>query len=186
MAYSQVSITNVALGRIGARGQITSINDASPNAVKALAVWDFVFQEVLAERDWKFAKTRAQLQLSPVTPLYTYRYAWALPTDLLRFVRPVKRPDRRYAYWWGWGPEGNGWYHRNDPPFWPFDTDYKIETLTSGWLVAPLAALKILVWEARHNVCDGLSPNTFRYSTEKRPNSTKPKHIAISVTVVSL
>jgi hypothetical protein len=131
--YSQASISNLALGRIGARGQIVSINDNSPNAVKVLAVWDAVFQEVLSERDWKFAKTRAQLQLSTVTPLYSYRYAWALPADLLRFVRPIKKPHDRQHYWLGWGPEGTGWYRREDPPFWPFDTDYKVETLTSGW-----------------------------------------------------
>lgn len=138
MNYSQVGIANLALGRIGARGQITNINDSSPNAVKVLAVWDSVFQEVLSERDWKFAKTRVQLQLSPIVPLYSYPYAWALPADLLRFVRPVKRPVNRYRYWWGWGPEGTGWYHREDPPFWPFGTDYKIETLTAGW-TSPLS-----------------------------------------------
>jgi hypothetical protein len=131
--YSQASISNLALGRIGARGQIVDINENSPNAVKILAVWDSIFQEVLSERDWRFAKTRVQLQLSNVTPLYSYRFAWALPDDLLRFVRPIKRPDHRSNFWWGWGPEGQGWYHRNDPPFWPVDTDYKIETLTAGW-----------------------------------------------------
>jgi len=137
--YSQTGISNLALGRIGARGQITSINENSPNAVKVLAVWDMIFQEVLSERDWKFAKTRVQLQLSDVVPLYSYRYAWALPDDLLRFVRPLKRPERRVlGFWWGWGPEGTGWYRREDPPFWPYDTDYKVETLTQGWL-APLS-----------------------------------------------
>jgi hypothetical protein len=137
--FSQTGISNMALGRIGARGQIVSINDNSPNAVKILAVWDMIFQEVLSERDWKFAKTRVQLQLSPITPLYSYRFAWALPDDLLRFVRPLRRPLDRRNYWWGWGPEGTGWYHRQDPPFWPADTDYKIETLTAGWQVIPPA-----------------------------------------------
>ena len=61
MNYSQTSIVNLALGRIGARGQITNINENSPNAVKALAVWDAVFQEILSERDWKFAKIRVEL-----------------------------------------------------------------------------------------------------------------------------
>src|SRR6266849_2950219 len=50
---------------------------------------------------------------------------------------------------------------------------------------SPLGRGKVLVWDARYSVCEGLSPNTFRYSTEKRPSSTKPKHIATSVTVVS-
>jgi hypothetical protein len=40
--------------------------------------------------------------------------------------------------------------------------------------------------EARCSVCEGHSPNILRYSTEKRPNSTKPKQVAISVTVTSL
>lgn len=132
MNYSQTSISNLALGRIGARGQITDINENSPNAVKVLAVWDAIFQEVLSERDWKFAKTRTQLQLSPITPLYTWKYAWALPSDLLRFVRPRRRQQSR-DYLWMYGPEGTGWYHRQDPPFWPFGWDYKVETLTEGW-----------------------------------------------------
>ena len=38
----------------------------------------------------------------------------------------------------------------------------------------------------RCRVCEGLSPNTLRYSTEKRPSSAKPNDIAISVTVANL
>lgn len=140
MAYSQTQICNLALGRIGARGQITNVNENSPNAVKCLAIWDAIFQEVLSERDWKFAKTRQPLTLSPIVPLYNWLAAWALPGDLLRFVRPFKTPRDRsqYSLWWyGWGPEGTGWYNREDPPFWPC-VPYKIETLTAGWQ-SPLA-----------------------------------------------
>lgn len=133
MNYSQSGISNLALGRLGARGQITDINEGSPNAVKVLAVWDPVMQECLAERDWKFAKTRVQLELSPIIPLYTFKHAWALPADFLRFVRPQKLAPDRHNYFWGWGPEGMGWYHREDPPFWPADHTYKIEALTQGW-----------------------------------------------------
>lgn len=138
MNYSQSQIANLALGRIGARGNITDINENSPNALKVAAIWDPIFQEVLSERDWKFAKTRTQLQLSPVTPLYSYQYAWALPADFLRFVRPTKRPHGSNG-WWGWGPEGEGWYRRDDPPFWPPAYPYKIETLTAGWQIIPPA-----------------------------------------------
>lgn len=138
MNYSQVSISNLALGRIGARGQLVSINDNSPNAVKVLAVWDAIYQEVLSERDWKFAKTRVQLQLSPVTPLYTWKFAWALPGDFLRFVRPRRRQnsDGDWLYY-GYGFAGSGWFHRQDPPFWPHGWDYKVETLTAGWQCVP-------------------------------------------------
>lgn len=140
MNYSQVSISNLALNRIGARGQITSINDASPNAVKILNVWDAVFAEVLSERDWRFAKTRVQLALSPITPLYAFKFAWALPSDFLRFVRPYKVPCDHQNFAWLYGPEGTGWYRREDPPFWPPDHNYRVETLTAGWLIAPPAA----------------------------------------------
>lgn len=137
MNYSQASISNLALGRIGARGQIVDINENSPNAVKCLACWDAVFAEVMAERDWKFAKTRQPLQLSPVTPLYTFRFAWALPADFLRFVRPRRRQNSHHDIWLN-GPEGiGGWYNRQDPPFWPNGWDYKVETLTAGWLIVP-------------------------------------------------
>jgi hypothetical protein len=132
MNYSQTQITNLALGRLGARNLITDINEPSPNAVRALAVWDPVFQEVLSERDWRFAKTRTVLQLSPWRPLYGYRFAWALPADLLRFVRPVKNGRGRRDFDWLWGPEGEGFYHRRDTPFWPADRPYVIETMNTG------------------------------------------------------
>jgi hypothetical protein len=128
MNYSQAQIANVALLRIGARGQITNINDNSPNAVKVLAVWDTVYQEVLSERDWKFAKSRVELQLSTQKPLYAWCNAWAMPSDFLRFVRPQKRPLDNLNWAWMWAPEGWGWYHRQDPPFWP-GVPYKVETL---------------------------------------------------------
>lgn len=132
MNYSQASISNLALGRIGARGQIVNINENSPNAVKCLAAWDAVFQEVLSERDWKFAKTRVPLELSPVTPLYTWKFAWALPQDFLRFVRPRRRQNSTDVWWLG--PDGCwGWYSRQDPPFFPNGWDYRVETLTAGW-----------------------------------------------------
>jgi hypothetical protein len=217
--YSQTQIANLMLGRIGARGTITSVYENSINAVRVLAIWDAVFQEVLSERDWKFAKIRAVLQQAPyasfsgficgstgqstpgnilivtaitsgtilvgqsvggcnvmpgttvtvsnvpqiitfpgggvvypagnggvgayvvsqsqnvsgnmqagVWPLYAYKYAWAMPSDFLRFVRPHQRPpDRNWT--WMWGPEGAGFYRREDPPFWPGGEPYIVETL---------------------------------------------------------
>ena len=92
--YSQTGIANMALGRIGARGQIASDQRKDlPTLSKFLPSGMQIFQEVLSERDWKFAKTRTQLQLSPITPLYSWKFAWALPADLLRFVRPLRRPE---------------------------------------------------------------------------------------------
>ena len=129
MQYTQVSLANLALGRIGARGVVSSLSEDSPNAIKVLAVFDSVFQEVLCERDWKFAKTRRALSLSTTTPLYAYRYAWALPNDFLRFVRPHKRPTNQWQWYWGYGVEGQGWYNKSDPPLFPVGFPYIVETL---------------------------------------------------------
>lgn len=129
MNYSQTGIANLALGRIGAR-IITDVNENSPNAKKVLAVWDAIFQEVLSERDWKFAKTRTALQLSTFTPVYAYKYAWAMPSDYLRFVRPMRRPHRDNCIWYGVGP-CQGFYHHEDWPFHPY-VDYKVEAILIG------------------------------------------------------
>jgi hypothetical protein len=135
--YSQVQIVNLALGRLGAR-TITSMDESSPNAQKALVVWDPVFQEVLSERDWRFAKTRTQLQLSPWQPLYGYQWAWALPADLLRFVRPYKKQHSEHGFLWCWGPEGEGWYSHRDAPVWPINIPYVIETMNTGANATPV------------------------------------------------
>lgn len=92
MNFSQVGISNMALQRIGARGQIASLTESSPNAVKINTVWDLLFSEVLSERDWKFAKLRVQLQQSTLTPVYGYQYAYGLPADFLRIVKIRDKP----------------------------------------------------------------------------------------------
>ena len=131
MTYSQVQLANVALGRIGAANRITSVSppDGSPNSIKVNAVWDVIFKEVLSERDWKFAKSRATLQKSSTAPLYGYQNAWALPADFLRFVRPHKRPMNTWSYCWGSGPEGAGWYNKLDPPMAPVGYPYIVESM---------------------------------------------------------
>src|SRR6266702_6084123 len=57
--------------------------------------------------------------------------------------------------------------------------------LRPSWRFNPLTA-GALSGDVRCNECEGLSPNALRYSTEKRPSSTKPKDVAISVTVADL
>lgn len=111
----------MALQRIGARGSIVSLTDGSPNANKINNVWDMVFQEVLSERDWKFAKTRVQLQQNANPPVGGYLYAYALPSDFLRLVKPREiSEERRIAtsgQWWGSGFSECG--YPRDIPVWP-------------------------------------------------------------------
>jgi len=159
MAYSDASIANLALIRIGARGNIASLDENSPNAVKVKSCWDHVFQTVLSERDWRFAKTRVELQLSSTAPLYGYTNAWTLPADFLRFVRPHVRPPDTNWYAWLWGPEGWGYYHREDPPFWPTGWPYVCETL-------PADGTKVILTDYDGVSCGAAKINYIRLITD--------------------
>ena len=146
MSYSQVGISNLALLRIGAN-VITTIADNTPNAKKVVAVWDYLFDEVLQARDWRFAKTRATLARSTVTPLYGYSFAYPLPADFLRLVKPHKPPSKGYnrVASTGTWPVPVG-YHSNydwDPPVFPTGFPYIIEAvdITSGESTAPVRCL---------------------------------------------
>ncbi len=89
----------MALQRIGARGTIGSLTEDSPNAIKVNVVWDMIFQEVLSERDWKFAKTRVELQQNATQPVGGYKYAYPLPADFLRLCRPREIPENERSRW---------------------------------------------------------------------------------------
>ena len=131
MPYSLVGVMNLALLEIGAN-IISDFTDNTPNAIKANAVYLYLLDEVLQARDWRFAKLRADLQQSTTTPDYGYNFAYAMPTDFLRLVKPKPPPSRGHHplsdYNW---PDSSG-YHRGrdyDPPVWPPGFPYIIETL---------------------------------------------------------
>lgn len=132
--YSQVGIANVALQRIGARGTIASLDEDSPNAIKVSTCWDYIFQEVSSERDWKFMKTRVALQQNVNRPVGGYRYAYLLPADFLRLCKPRERPENRRIADANWVGYGFGDLHRNrDIPVYPREVDpYITETVQDG------------------------------------------------------
>jgi hypothetical protein len=131
MAYSTVGIVNLGLLRIGAK-IISAMDENSPNAIKANAVYPYLLDEVLQVKDWRFAKTRLQLAVIATTPGYAYQYAYALPADFLRLVKPHKPPSRGrnpYASFLFSDPVG---YHSGvdwDPPVYPTGFPYVIETM---------------------------------------------------------
>lgn len=109
MAYTQVGIVNLALGRLGVK-VITTITESTPQAQAANRVWEYIRDEVLEAKLWRFAKTRDKLARAPVSPMYTYDYAYVLPNDFLKLAKG-KEPVE-------------------DPPFYPVSIlDYKFETL---------------------------------------------------------
>jgi hypothetical protein len=123
----------MSLQRLGARGTIGSLTDQTPNAVKVNLVWDMIFQEVLSERDWKFAKTRVQLQQNSNRPVGGYRFAYSLPSDFLRLVKPREIPqERRIADASIWGDSGFGHHHRDLPVHPHHVAPYVVEAVLSA------------------------------------------------------
>jgi len=109
LAYTQVGIINLGLGRIGVK-RITSIDpavDDSEQAADAVAVWEYVRDEVLEAKDWKFAKKRQALGMVAETPESGYEFAYLLPDDFLRIARGTK----------------------DDPSIYPNEYPYKLETM---------------------------------------------------------
>ena len=108
MAYSQVGIVNLALGRIGKK-RISSMAEGTPQSIAAAAVWEYVRDEVLEAKDWKFAKTRYKLSKSSTTPLYRWSYAYPYPQDFIRLATgrkddPPVFPDTENFSSFSWLP----------------------------------------------------------------------------------
>lgn len=89
MATSEVSICNLALQKLGAY-RITSLADNSVEARAVSACYELLRDKELRLYLWSFAKTRAILAPSSVAPAFTYTYAFPLPADFLRLVKPAR------------------------------------------------------------------------------------------------
>ena len=141
MAYDQVGIINIALLRIGAN-IITDVDDNTANAIKAKAVWDYIFDELMSVRDWRFAKIRAILQKSATVPGYAYQFAYPLPADFLRLTKTRQATSKginplvySVGYWYPYiDPTGYSRYSNYDPPVFPAGMPYIIESLPDGTL----------------------------------------------------
>ena len=82
MAYSNVGIANLALGRIGV-SKISVLTEKSDQSIAVNAVWEYIRDEVLEEIKPKFATIRVALAQSITTPIYGWKYAYAIPADFL-------------------------------------------------------------------------------------------------------
>jgi hypothetical protein len=136
MNYSPVSISNMSLQLLGARGTIGSLTEQTPNAIKANVAWNMIWPSVLSEREWKCAKTRVALQQNAQSPAGGYKFAYALPADYLRLVKPREIPEERRiadGAVWGWGGDGYGWFRHRDIPVHPHEAaPYVIEAVLSA------------------------------------------------------
>lgn len=84
MAYSITGIVNLALLKIGVKRISSHPDSTTPQGIDANDCWEYIRDEVLSARDWKFAKLRVALAKNATAPATMYDYAYTLPTDFLR------------------------------------------------------------------------------------------------------
>lgn len=89
MATSDVSICNLALQKLGT-GRIVSLSENSVEAREVSACYEAMRDKELRAYFWNFAKTRVTLAPSAVTPDFTFTYAFPLPADFLRLIKPAR------------------------------------------------------------------------------------------------
>lgn len=86
-AQSVIDICNSSLQRVGA-ASITSLSDNSPEARACAVAYDSNRTDELRKHAWNFAIKRAVLAPDVTAPAFDYTYAFTLPSDCLRVLRP--------------------------------------------------------------------------------------------------
>lgn len=83
---SEVTICNLALGRLGDRATVSSINPAegSAQAQHCAMFYPLARNSTLQDHDWSFARTRALLAELLVDPPETWQFGYELPADCVQ------------------------------------------------------------------------------------------------------
>ena len=92
-SISKVIIGNMALGHVGARDAIESIDEESTVARQVRLWYDFSREQTLAAFDWSFARKRVALALieevptgDPVAGEWSYRYQYPADCIAARYI----------------------------------------------------------------------------------------------------
>ena len=85
MAISNTSITNMALGKIGAKPivNIDDTTDTNQGAIQARLHFEQTRDALIRSHWWRFARARATLSVSVDTPDFEWDYQFSLPDDFL-------------------------------------------------------------------------------------------------------
>ena len=85
MAISNTSITNMALGKIGAKPivNIDDTTDTNQGAIQARLHFEQTRDALIRSHWWRFARARATLSVSVDTPDFEWDYQYPLPNDFL-------------------------------------------------------------------------------------------------------
>ncbi len=89
MPASEVSISNLALQKLGAKAIVTLTED-SKSARECNKCYEFLRDQQLRAHVWNFAKTRKTLAPDAAEPDFDFLYAFTLPADYLRLLPPKR------------------------------------------------------------------------------------------------
>lgn len=103
MATSDVSISNLALQKLGA-ARIVSLTEDSPNARECNACFEAMRDLELRKHRWGFAIKRAQLAADSTEPDFGPANYFTLPSD---FLRLLEQDDDRNSHLLDWRIESN-------------------------------------------------------------------------------
>lgn len=81
-----VGLCNAALGLVGATA-ITSLTDASTNAELCNRIYTICRDEVLSQKEWTFAVTRASLAVDGTAPEYGRTKRYAIPSTAIAVLQ---------------------------------------------------------------------------------------------------
>lgn len=90
MATSDVALVNLALQKLGS-ARIVSLTEDSRNARSMNACYEHIRNTEMRRHKWNFARRRTTLAASAVAPDHFFNYAYPLPSDSLRLLRPMRR-----------------------------------------------------------------------------------------------
>jgi hypothetical protein len=93
---SVVEICNRALGEIGARSSITSLDEPSAEAINCSFFYKPLLEQLLRAAPWGFARRQVSLSLLGTGALGTAQYPWAYkyayPSDCMKFRYVIPPP----------------------------------------------------------------------------------------------
>jgi hypothetical protein len=95
MAATDLQIAQLALQNIGDRFDITSLDEASPEAEQVALVYDHVRDMLLREHPWGFAKRFTNPAALVGTPPDDWLYMFTYPADALKVTRIVNPAGRK-------------------------------------------------------------------------------------------
>jgi hypothetical protein len=84
---SAVTVCNSALLKIGA-DPISSLSGTDRASTVCRLLWQYLCDEVMSNRPWRFALKRVTLTPNGTTPVYGYQYTYDIPSDCLRLLVP--------------------------------------------------------------------------------------------------